>query len=391
MKHHLLRLSCLLLLAHAAFGQGSLNPPGAPAATMKSLDQLDAKLNQAIGEASEASGKAEKRIPIPFHPFTINQPGSYYLTTNLTANPLGGGITIAADNVTLDLNGFTLAGVGTGKGIDLPQARKNVTVRNGTIRGWGDGILAANLRNGRFEKLLVSDNTANGIGVTNGGAIVKDCTFLGNGQRGLFGRVLTVIGCTARENGTDGIYGVRSTISACAVSDNGGDGIEAESGSSVTDCVSRDNGGNGIHVYSGGNSVTGCSASLNTGSGILSGGPATISRCIASDNGAHGIVAGAGSLVFNNDCAANGTGAAPGAGIRVTGSGSRIESNNTANNDIGIQVAEAGNIIIKNSSRGGTDAFDIAAGNSMGQEIPVFNPSTTTVINTSNAWANFSY
>jgi parallel beta-helix repeat protein len=40
------------------FAQGSLTPPGAPAPVMKSLDQLDAKL--------------EKRTPISSLPFTIN-------------------------------------------------------------------------------------------------------------------------------------------------------------------------------------------------------------------------------------------------------------------------------------------------------------------------------
>ena len=77
-------------------GQGSLTPPGEPAPTMKSLDQL------------------EPRTPISSVPYTITQSGSYYLTTNLTANPAEYGIAVLADDVTIDLNGFTL----TGSGID---------------------------------------------------------------------------------------------------------------------------------------------------------------------------------------------------------------------------------------------------------------------------------
>jgi hypothetical protein len=51
-------------------------------------------------------------------------------------------------------------------------------------------------------------------------------------------------------------------------------------------------------------------------------------------------------------------------------------------NDIGIQVAHAGNIIIKNSRRGGTTPIASPTGNSMGQEIkssmPAQPPSLTT-------------
>jgi hypothetical protein len=54
-------------------------------------------------------------------------------------------------------------------------------------------------------------------------------------------------------------------------------------------------------------------------------------------------------------------------------------------------VDSGGNFIIKNSTRGGAAAFTIATGNSMGQEINVFNPAATTTITTSNSWANFLY
>src|SRR4051794_34078108 len=44
-------------------------------------------------------------------PVTISQPGSYKLTSNLTvASPTSNGIVIQADNVTLDLNGFSISG-----------------------------------------------------------------------------------------------------------------------------------------------------------------------------------------------------------------------------------------------------------------------------------------
>jgi hypothetical protein len=102
----------------SAFAQGSLAPPGAPAPTMKTLDQIEA------------------RTPISAAPFTISQPGSYYLTNNVTVSS-GDAITIAADNVTLDLNGFTIVSTRPAAAGDsailLDGQRKNIAIFNGHI------------------------------------------------------------------------------------------------------------------------------------------------------------------------------------------------------------------------------------------------------------------
>lgn len=111
--------SSLILHPSFLFAQGSLTPSGSPAPTMKSLDQIEA------------------RTPIASAPFTINKPGSYFLTTNLTVTG-GDAITIATNAVTLDLSGFTIGSTAvsaTGSGILIQSGFRDITISNGHIIG----------------------------------------------------------------------------------------------------------------------------------------------------------------------------------------------------------------------------------------------------------------
>jgi hypothetical protein len=111
----------------AIFAQGSLAPPGAPAPTMKSLDQVEPRTPVDTVHTPGAS----------LFMFYINQPGSYYLTTNIVGLSGKDAIGISANNVTLDLNGFALiGGSGTEEGIYIYNTCTNITVRNGNVSGW---------------------------------------------------------------------------------------------------------------------------------------------------------------------------------------------------------------------------------------------------------------
>src|SRR5437588_5898173 len=113
-------LVCLTLNFHlsTAFAQGTLTPPGAPAPTMKSLDQI------------------EPRTIITNLPVTISSRGSYYLTNHVLLTS-GFGIAVTVDDVTIDLNGFTLTGNFVGGTCIVATATiKNLVIRNGTIRRW---------------------------------------------------------------------------------------------------------------------------------------------------------------------------------------------------------------------------------------------------------------
>ena len=98
-------------------------------------------------QSSAFAANSDKCTAITAVPFTISAGGSYCLTADLIAPSAftsGTAITVTADNVTIDLGGYTLsdfaAGTGT-KAIGIEAiTQNNVTVQNGTVRGFYIGI-----------------------------------------------------------------------------------------------------------------------------------------------------------------------------------------------------------------------------------------------------------
>ena len=95
-------------------------------------------------------------------PVTIATPGSYYLTSNINVTGTTG-VIITASNVTLDLNGFTIAGSQDNFGVVMGSNTLHVVVRNGTIRNFAQGLLntgitTVSLSNLRITFAQVSDD-----------------------------------------------------------------------------------------------------------------------------------------------------------------------------------------------------------------------------------------
>src|SRR6478735_9079698 len=156
-----------VLLSVGAFAQGSLTPPAGPAPTMKTLDQIEARK---IVNATNTPGDTANT-------FIISAPGSYYLVANLLGESGKNGISVQADDVTLDLNGFAVisGGGASARGVNMPTARSNFCIRNGSVRGWSGGGVRGDAATGTAEKLLLANNVG-GIGLAMGnGSIIRDC------------------------------------------------------------------------------------------------------------------------------------------------------------------------------------------------------------------------
>ena len=272
---------------------------------MKTLDEVEART---IVNGSNTPGDASSS-------FIIAAPGSYYLIGNVNGAAGKHGISIRANDVTLDLNGFALVGGGIGTcGVKVPHAQSGFCIYNGSVRGWTGGGVEAAVAVTRAEKLRLTENGGlAGLSVGNG-SIVQDCVATGN-----------VVGFRLPD---------RTQISDCIASENLGDGFVCTSFVSINDCTSSRNGGNGFAVEAG-CSIIRCTATRNlpNGLGILAGSGCTIADSTISNNGLDGISVDSGCIVRN--CAVN----ANYRGIRIKNGFCSVTGNNCyANESSGIEI-----------------------------------------------------
>lgn len=322
--------NALLFLTFTTYlvAQGPLDPPsGVPSPGMKTLQEV-------FDEVKDLD-QIEPRTPISSLPFTIDVPGSYYLTGNLTTE--GVGISITSSKVSLDLNGFTLEGTGSGShyaGIKAERAANSLTgleIKNGIIIGFGNCIEFRSVSGSSITNVHCSGSSRSSLQLN------------GNGSR-----------CSG------------NSISHCQISNSGNYGISLSSaapgecsGNTIAHCL-----------------VTDC---VNGGIGLFSGTGQTSGNVIANN-------------VVRNITSTQETAS----GIRLAGAKeNRVEENHVsgifggaATTTYGIysQGTNPRNLIIKNSCAGADNNFLIHPADTHGPII-----TTSGAITSNNPWANFSH
>ena len=342
----------LLALASAAFAQGPLAPPGAPAPTMKTLDEIHAKVAE-VGE---------KRTPISSIPFTITQPGSYYLASNLSTALAVDGISIDAKNVTIDLNGFRMTGFGAGlaaiKVTNTTVNTETLVVKNGTIDGWQTAV------GGNSDEIL--GGTIEGLQIKGGWGIVlnqaknftvKECSLDGSASSSPSGVIHigaqgSVIGCRISNAGGALIaYGIvvgeNSQVGNCAVA-GAYRAVVAGAQSGISHCSVKSFGTAGVVVGPGSLvedvSVTNGTGPFSTGIEVTEGAGAVILKCRVSTC-VLGIVGGEGVGSRVADCIVTSTSGTGISALHVSGStvdtaattGIYVHNNGSAQNCIVIR------------------------------------------------------
>lgn len=398
-------LACVIAVSAASLAiAGPLTPPpGAPSPTAKPLSDVEPRI--AIN-SDNTPGNSDSV-------FRITQSGSYYLTDNISNVGFGrAGIVVDVDNVTIDLNGFTIAGTDSETELAIDGlGRSGLTVRNGFIETWGDQGIASsttltvqdvhfddvddtviNASSGlrvvgcsfrfsgpivppdgsliigcRFrdqadaiqspdaEGVMVIDTVIDGQNTTDTGAVIS----LGAGA--VLSRVVV-----AEEGQTAAFLGASSLVDRCVFTgqlSGGGTrtGLVVGTNSIVTNTVVQDYGGLGISAGSGvrieGNSIFSCA-----GGGIQTVSSGVIANNTLESNGGIGIDATNGSLVINNtvrsseddgilvrgDCTVRGN-SVDGDPIRVIGSDNVVDGNTiTDATPNPIIIESGGNLAIRN-------------------------------------------
>jgi len=267
-------------------------------------------------------------------PFTITQPGSYYLTGNVSVGTAASSaIVISASNVTLDLNGFTISSstpIGAGSGVFIDPPSRAVTVRNGRIQGatvysaptFTDGGFLGGVSAGAssntgilVEDLIVSSIYGTGIDLfagSNSGTTVRRCAVTVAAGAGILAG--TVENSTADTCGTNGIDALRVLscrgtsvgISITSSGIEGDDLVESSTGNAdagrgivggrVSNSTGGSNAGTGISAQNAINcfgfsisgtgllaaTATNCSGTTSTGPAGIDASPGTASYCRGS-------------------------------------------------------------------------------------------------------------
>lgn len=301
----------------------------------------------ALGSVVQA---ADARMPV-YQSTTITVPGAYYLTRDIS----GGGpvITIAADGVDLDLNGFTVSGDGTADGISV-SGRTNVRVRNGLV--WNARVSVSSSKAVWLESIEVAMPPGGGISVSYSDAVtVRDCSVFASGTDGIdlsgAGPYL-LLGNRVLLAGDDGLS--LSNIAGSIIEGTTITGVAGSRGAGIVDF-----GSNGVR-YAGNRIVEGFTDGLLF-FGSLGNRIAGNSVYNAAQDGFNVYAPGYDNLVTGNAIHAGLS------GLVLYGDRSVLVGNVSNDSRDGLLIFGDDNVLRRNVSRGNTDDYsNYGAGTSSG-------------------------
>jgi hypothetical protein len=153
--------------------------------TRSPVSMIAAMLALATATAPAAHAETLNCTPITSVPVEITTQGIYCFTQHVgTSISTGIAILISVNNVILDLNGYKLQGTNAGTGTlavgILTADHRNVTIRNGTVRGFAAGIFLSG-RGHVIEDVRLDFNTQGAINVSGVGNVIRNNVIVATG------------------------------------------------------------------------------------------------------------------------------------------------------------------------------------------------------------------
>lgn len=312
--------------------------------------------------------------------FVISQPRSYYLQRSFIGSATKSAIRIAADNVTIDLNGFAIIGDSSGAPGVLTfrtEPIEGLVIRNGSIRSWGGYVTLNPLYNSTFEDLRIAGSYAGNLEAAAQRSLFRRIVIESTGEVGIAAESDCVIeDCIVakREDAQEGLFqgiqvGLNTIVQRCVVS-KCGRGISSAGGivrdCSVLDAVAQSSWDDAAILASGG-VVEHCTVLGGVRAGV---------RCVGLAD------------VRNNRVSSCQIGIADGSSA---GEGNRIEGNSVMFSSAeGIKIEKSRNVIARNAvTRSAIANYAIAPGNVVGE---IIDGTAGTLLSAStSAWANLAY
>jgi parallel beta-helix repeat protein len=247
-----------------------------------------------------------------------------------------GGLIVFADDITIDLAGHAIGGVGGGNGVDNTLGFDRVTIKNGRIDGFENGILLNGGEEHSIRNMTVKGGSSSGIVL---GAGVRSSKIQKTSVGNTLGAAIIIVGDD-------------NLVSQVTVVDAGGVGIQISgNGNTVAKSTVAYMRSNGIATFgtSSGNVFTGNVLSANAETGIA---------LLAIDGGT-------GNRVTKNVCEGNELG-----GIRLVNADAGVVAGNrvVGNGFNGILIGPSadGNQVTKNVVTANHGSGIVVTGDSLG-------------------------